>query len=168
MKYFTLLLIGLLFFQCDSQPKENENQTNTAETETQQQAVAPVSSPQYPSITAEKMKFLWDNCDYVDFVFYETNFSMSQKEQNAIRTTLSGVATAVAEVLPSCKPVGRVFFQVDGQNKEEADLFFGGDCLYYIFFENGQYAYANQLTQSGFKFYKNIFEQVKTQNPQAG
>ncbi len=166
MKYFSILLVTIFFLQCTG----NQQTSTVKEPETIQEEVVPTettttpaATAAYPSITAEKMRYLWDNCDYVDFIFYETNFSMSQNDQNAIRSTLSGVSTAVADVRASCKPVGRVFFQVDGQNASEADLFFGGECLYYIFLENGTYAYANQLTEGGFNFYKNIFEQVSTQ-----
>lgn len=122
-------------------------------------AEAPTSP--YPSISAEKMKYLFDNCDYIDYIFYTTNFSMSQDQKPAIQTTLSGVSTTPARVVSSCKPIGRIFFQVDGQNAAEADIFFGGPCLYYLFLENGTYVAGNQLTQGAMDFYTKIFAQVQ-------
>lgn len=168
--FFLSLLIGSLFLvQCETKQQADSEETTTTETTptttTPPTTTETVTSP-YPSITQEKMLYLYENCDYVDFVFYGTNFSMSQNKQDAIRNTLGGVSTTPAKVVDSCTPVGRVFFQVDGVNAEEADLFFGGSCLYYLFLENGSYAYGNQLTEGGYGFYQRIFEQVSTQPAQ--
>jgi hypothetical protein len=155
----TVLFIATLF-QC--QPSANTDTQEAAATSNEATAAAPQVAS-YPSIAQEKMMYLYENCDYVDFVLYNTNFSMSQGDQPAIRATLSGVSTQPAQVPSTCQPVGRVFFQVEGVNVEEADLFFGGDCLAYVFYEDGKYAYGNQMTQSGLDFYQKIFSQVQTQ-----
>lgn len=157
-----LFLVTCCLFQC----KNEKPSTPTTVAPTTTAAAPAVTRTPYPSISQEKMLYLYDNCDYVDFVFYATNFSMSQNQQPAIRATLSGISTAPAEALSTCSPVGRVFFQVDGKNEAEADLFFGGDCLYYLWFEEGQYKYGNRLSESGFNFYKQIFESVTTQKAQ--
>lgn len=160
-----LVFSSLLVLQCESKeqlPAEKPATTEETSTTTPPTTTEAVSTP-YPSITEEKMRNLFENCDYIDYVFYGTNFSMSQNQQSAIRSTLGGISTTPAKVLASCQPVGRVFFMIDGQNVEEADLFFGGSCLYYLFLENGTYAYGNQLTESGFGFYQRIFEQVSAQ-----
>ncbi len=154
-----LLLASLLFSQCQS------GTTDQSQEGTQTEAPVTTETPAspYPSITQEKMMYLYENCDYIDFVFYTTNFSMSQNVQGAIRTTLGTVSTTPAKILSTCQPVGRVFFQVDGQNAEEADLFYGGACLYYLFLEDGTYTYGNQLTEGGFEFYQNIFKSAAAQ-----
>lgn len=158
------LLLPVLLWSC--QPSTADTAETEADAPAETTAPAPTAVPSYPSITPEKMKYLWDNCDYVDFVFYATNFSMSQSNQAAVRSTLSGVSTTPARTLAECQPVGRLFFQVDGENAEEADLFFGGNCLYYLFLENGTYTYGNQLTESAMAFYERIFTQVSTQPAQ--
>lgn len=117
----------------------------------------------YPSITPEKVKMLWDKCDYVDFVFYYLNFSMSQKVQNSIRQTIAHISSEVPLIDPNCQPIGRLFFQSDGQNISEADIFYGNGCAYYIFYEDGKYAYANKMLPQGTQFYDNIFKQVQAQ-----
>lgn len=160
----TVIFIATLF-QCQPSTKTNSEEETTTSTSTQ--AAAPAAElTTYPSITQEKMMYLYENCDYIDFVFYSTNFSMSQGDQAAIRATLSGVSTDGARVASTCQPIGRVFFQVDGVNVEEADLFFGGECLSYVFYQDGKYAYGNQLAQSGFDFYQKVFAQVTTQQAQ--
>ncbi len=159
---FFALVLSLLLTSCgggaaeqNTPPPAPPATTSTADTT----AVEAPTSP-YPSIAAEKMKYLFDNCDYIDFVFYSTNFSMSQDQKPAIQTTLAGVSTTPARVVASCKPIGRIFFQVDGQGVAEADIFFGGPCLYYLFLEDGKYVAGNQLTQGAMEFYQKIFAQV--------
>lgn len=167
MKYITLLLFSLLLLQCngdqlpDGQKADNSEDLTTKAAPTEETSAQTVAN--YPSISAEKMKYLYDNCDYIDFIFYDLDFSMSQDQKPAIIQTLRGVSTTPGRIDASCKPVGRVFFQVEGVNAVEADLFFGGACLYYIFFEDGQYAYSNQMTQESASFYQQIFTQVSTQ-----
>jgi hypothetical protein len=157
----TVICIATLF-QCQPSTDTNGQEADATGEEAQAAAAAP-QVVSYPSISQEKMMYLYENCDYVDFVLYNTNFSMSQGDQAAIRATLSGVSTKPAQVPSSCQPVGRVFFQVEGVNVEEADLFFGGQCLAYVFYEDGKYAYGNQMTQSGLDFYTKIFSQVQIQ-----
>ena len=168
MKYFTLLLLSLLFLQCNNNPKKDDK---TAEKTTQTKPVSTTAAPTqavatYPSITEEKMKYIYENCDYIDFIFYETDFSMSQNQRPAIIQTIGGVSTTPAPIDASCKPVGRLFFQVQGTNALEADLFFTGTCMYYIFLENGTYAYANLMTPQAATFYQKIFAEVSTKRPQ--
>ncbi|WP_367393109.1 hypothetical protein [Lewinella sp. LCG006] len=166
--FFSLLIAGLFCSQCQSGATDQNQETAQTETATTVPAPATTETPTtpYPSITQEKMMHLYNNCDYIDFVFYSTNFSMSQNTQAAIRTTLGTVSTTPAKVISSCQPIGRVFFQIDGQNAEEADLFFGGACMYYLFLENGTYTYGNQLTEEGFGFYQKIFQQAASQGGQ--
>ncbi|MEL6655742.1 MAG: hypothetical protein AAFY48_16355 [Bacteroidota bacterium] len=172
--FLGLFFMSFVFLQCETKQQETTGETGEASTApTTEQNVTPptttetVTSP-YPSITQEKMMHLYNNCDYIDFVFYNLKFSMSQNKQDAIRNTLGGVSTTPAKVIASCKPVGRVFFQVDGKNAEEADLFFGNSCLYYLFLENGTYAYGNQLSEGGYSFYQRIFQQGAAQAAAAG
>ena len=131
---FTLFFLAiaslLIFSQC--QPTTDKDATGETETTTTADPAAAVPAPSvnnYPSITQEKMMNLYENCDYVDFVFYSTNFSMSQGDQPAIRATLSGVSTNPAALSINCQLIGRVFFMIDGVIVEESDLLFSEGCL---------------------------------------
>lgn len=160
-----LLLASLLLTQCQpSAPAQEVTEEAPVATPPAPPAATETPTSPYPSITQEKMIYLYENCDYIDFVFYATNFSMSQNVKGAIQSTLGGISTTPAKVVSSCQPMGRVFFQVDGVNVEEADLFFGGTCLYYLFLQDGTYAYGNQMTEGGYGFYQKVFEQAAGQN----
>lgn len=128
---------------------------------------APVAgTTPYEPLPIERLEYLFFNCDYIDYVFYATNFSLSQSEQAAIQTTLAAVGADAPTIYDFCKPIGRIFFQVDGQNAEEADIYLSEQCLYYLWMENGKPAYANLMTENAVKFYANIFQQVQQGAPQ--
>lgn len=121
------------------------------------------SGPLYPALPKERIQALYDKCDYIDFVFFNFDFAMSHDEPSAIKSTVAGIAIEQANIKPGCQPIGRVFFQVDGKNVEEADLIIGEGCVYYLFLQDGKHAYANMMTENGFKFYQNIFKQLMGQ-----
>lgn len=151
-----VLLLVFFIWQCEPPANKEKNITTTT---IQSTPAATAKTETYPSIPFELIKKLWDNCDYVDFVFYYSNFSMSQDAQNSIRGTIQHISKEPAAINPNCKAIGRVFFQIDGQNAAEADIHLAEGCAYYIFYKNGQKVYANKMTEVGLKFYQNIFAQ---------
>ena len=166
-KIILVLFLAIGSWAC--QGGHTEQATDSTSSSTPAPAVETNSTPaaaataKYPSIPVDMVKMLWDKCDYVDFVFYYLNFSMSQKVQNSIRQTIAHIATEVPAIDPNCQPIGRLFFQAEGQNIAEADIFYSNGCAYYIFYKDGQYAYANKMLPQGSKFYENIFKQVQGQ-----
>lgn len=158
-----LLLCGLA---CSS----GGNTTDTAVADPPPPPAAPPApapgAPTYESIPVERLEYLFFNCDYIDYVFYQTNFSLSQSEKAAIQSTLAAIGADAPQIDPSCRPVGRIFFQVEGQNAAEADIYLAENCLYYVWMENGQPAYANMMTENAVQFYANVFQQVQQQSPQ--
>lgn len=168
-KFILVLFLAAATWACQGgQAEQSESSTTTnppaAGTEANNaSASANTGTALYPSIPTEKVKMLWDKCDYVDFVFYYLNFSMSQKVQNSIRQTIAHISTEVPLIDPNCQPIGRLFFQSEGQNISEADIFYSNGCAYYVFYEDGKYAYANKMLPNGTKFYDNIFKQVQAQ-----
>lgn len=163
-KFFALLLIVTTtsLLACSDKAKPSEAAGTEATTTSPAAPAAAVSNNagSLPPMSTERLKYLWDNCDYIDFVFFDLDFSMSQEEKSAIQGTIAGIGANAPTLNPACKPIGRVFFQVAGKNVEEADLVMGQGCVYYIFQENGKSAYANLLTERGFKFYQDVFTQV--------
>lgn len=137
---------------------------SAAEGEAQQDSTAEqpaAAAPTYPSIPADTLRMLFTECDYIDYVFYYTNFSVSQKEKGDIQTALTYIASETPEINPNCKPVGRIFYQVEGENRAEADLYYTEQCIYYVFLEDGQPAYANRIMPAGINFYNKIFSSAQ-------
>jgi hypothetical protein len=162
---WTLFCLILLTSACQSGTNQEQNTQQEAPSATPQ---APEATPAatLPSIPDATIKMLFDSCDYVDFVFHYTNFSISQNEQASIRGALAHISPQPAPMLPDCKPMGRIFYQVQGVNRVEADFYFSQNCLYYVFLENNKPKYANMMSEAGFNFYKNIFAQIQAQQQQ--
>ena len=151
-KWILICCLGALVSACGS-GEQTASDTKTESAPTQ----APPSSQVYPSLPVQRLEELWQVCDYIDFVFYNTNFSMNQSEQASIQKTLRHVAAEVPDIKPECKAVGHLFYQSKGRILLEADLYFSPGCAYFVFMENGKPAYANEMTPDGVEFYNKIF-----------
>lgn len=152
------LLLACIWYGCQNQPSSE----TAGQSEASDSPAAPVPALEklYPSLPAERMRELYNNVDYIDFVFYYTNFSMNQSDDSSIKATLSNVSTEVPGIDPACQPIGSLFFQSNGQELIQAELFFTENCVYYIWLENGQRTYANKMTPNGFTFYERVFAQA--------
>lgn len=129
----------------------------------QQPAVAtPVEKPAstLPSIPKEKLEYLWNNCDVIDYVFYTLPISMNVENPDAVKNALTHVASQPAPMLPQCKAIGRIFYQVKGENVLMADMYFSEGCTYYVFLENDKPAYANYITPQAVQYFNSIFSQA--------
>lgn len=118
------------------------------------------ATPSYPSIDLGRMEFLWNNATYMDATFYNLPISINQSELEQIRSTIATVGAEPIVVPTGASPIAHIWFQVNGKNVEEADLYFQDDCVGYVWFENGKPAYSNQLTKEGVMFYNNIIQSV--------
>lgn len=156
MKYsiFFLIFSTLICFSC------NEPSTSSNGKPANNQASNTVATGEkLPSITMEKMKTIWDECDYIDFVFYKTNFSMSMDKKESIQGTVRHIAQETPILNPACKSIGRVFFEIQGETFSEAEIFFQDGCQYFVFYENKKKTYANYMSQEGITHYTNLFKQ---------
>ena len=130
-------------------------------------AAAPVAAaPQgtsYPSIELSRLEYLYDNATYMDATFYNLPVSINQSCLDQIRNPLAGIGVDPATIAPGCSPAGHIWFQVNGKNIEEADIYFQQGCVAYVWYQNGKPAYSNQMTQAGAGFYQNIINSVKEQ-----
>lgn len=151
-----LIFFSCLVFSC-TQPAENDktsSSTNTAD------APSPTGE-QLPSITIEIMQKLFDQCNYVDYLFYETNFSMSMTNKQSIQQSLTHISEQVPVLNPNCKSIGRVFYEIEGNTEIEAEIFFSNQCQYFVFMKGNQRIYANNITADGVAHFNNIFKQAK-------
>lgn len=170
MKNYTLILIGCLtmLFSCKNDsstdkvaapaPVEQERPNpNTADRQGEMDA----NGNEYQSITADIMQNLYNNCQFIDYIFNDLPFSMNQSESNGIKGTISHVTTIAQPTIPAdCKPIARQLFQIDGEIVLEADVYFSENCQFFVFFEGRKPIYANKMSASGIEFYTNIIKQA--------
>lgn len=156
---FFCLVLFLFATSCQNNAPTEEN-TETSTPQEEQPKLVPAGEF-LPSVPVEKLEYLWTNCDYVDYVFYELPISMSLDTKNSIQYVLSHIAENPASLRPDCKPIGRIFYQVEGENYLEADLYFSnGGCTYFVFLEDGKPKYGNYMTEDGAKYMNNNLSQA--------
>ena len=149
---FALLLLTTL---CTCGPASSSDATT---------AVA--ASQPYPSIDVTRLEYLFVNATYMDATFYDIPVSINQSELSQVQSTLGTISTEPMRIEPECKAVGHIWFQVNGKNIEEADIYFQAECAGYVWYEDGKPAYSNKMTQAGLNFYGNITQSVQENIPQ--
>ena len=117
-----------------------------------------------PSITFEEMKQIYEGTDFIDIIFYNVDFSMSVNNKTNNQKMVGFVSTNVASIDLSCQPMGRLFFQKNGELLVEADMYYDDKCRYFVFQKNEKAAYANAITPEGQAYFAKIFSQVKVES----
>jgi hypothetical protein len=145
-KYLTLALATMIFFAC--QPK------------TPEQASTP-PTPDYPTLPMEILSTLVAECDYIDLIMYNPQFSMSQNDQASVQGSIQQIAEQAPAHNPANQPVGHIFYQSKGETILEADLYLGAGGSYFIFYQEGKPAFGNAMTQTGINFYGNILTRLQ-------
>lgn len=147
-------LISIFFFSCQS----NNSKAEQADV----QVVNPSSVNPYPSIPNELLMDLFNNCSEIDYTFNNMPASISQTEKASVQSMISFFSTRVPPTLnTSCKPMGRAFYQINGDIVVEADFYFQTDCQYFIFFQDGKALYSCEMSQSGVQFFSRMLVQIQ-------
>jgi hypothetical protein len=165
MNRLFILLFLFSLAACQGANQNQGDQTNQESTSSETAATPPTEQGEqlYPSIPLDTLMMLYEQCDFIDYVFYYTNFSVSQNQKADIQSSIRYISEEVPAINPNCKAQGRLFFQIEGENRMEADLIFESGCTYYLFYQDGKPAYANKLMPGGITFYNNIFNSVQGQ-----
>ena len=143
-------------FGCQSpQPPETKQSDVVAPPPT---ATKPVQALKYPSISVDTLIKVFNEANYLDAIYYELPISMSQNEQSSIRQTLTFISDSPAIIFPDCEPIGRYFFQKDGEDMLVADFYFGNKCYAFVFMKDGKPRFGNKLTAEGKAYYEKIFK----------
>jgi hypothetical protein len=151
MKNFILLCILICFtFSCKTEKKVKESKFSDL-----------------PALPQDQLQKLFNEVTYIDYIFYDLPFSISQDDKPSINSNLQLLSPNKIDGLAlSCKPIGREFFHINGNITYEADIYFQDGCYGYIFLKKETPIYANKVSESGMKFYSNIInqaEQIKNQ-----
>lgn len=149
-------LFALIFMACGGGQSADQNE----------QKVAEVTQ----SLPAPIFDKLQNECDYVDYIFYDLPISFSQSDVGGIRQMLQFIENETTDIPPSCKPTARLAFLAAGDIIIEADLYFMEDCALFVFLENDSPKYIHKLSAAGKTYYHNIldnyFEAIEQQQPQ--
>ncbi len=146
-----LLAISILIISCGGDAKKTANMA----------AATPMKfETDLPALPQADMQRMFAQATYIDYIFYELPFSISQDNQPSIHANLKLISSLPLTNLPQgCKPIGREFFHIGGEIAYEADLYYTDGCLGYVFLKDQKPIYASKLTEEGMKFYANIIRQ---------
>ena len=150
-----LLLLALLFSACNSNT-ESQSKTTTAAPASEQKVAT------YPTLPVEDASMLAQQCDYIDYLFYQLPLSMSFHDPTSIRSALGYIDVQPAPLAPGCKSIGRVAFQSQGEIIMEAELYFAPNgCAQYVFLKDNTKTYGNLMHPTGVKFLTDLINRTK-------
>lgn len=114
-----------------------------------------------PSLPDKEMAVLFNQCDFIDYIFIDLPFSLSQNEKASIQQNVMFIENnPVKERMASCKPMARKFFKVQGNIVWEADVYAVDPCFYFVFYKDNKPMYANTMSANGKNFYNNLIKQA--------
>jgi hypothetical protein len=148
----SLSLLYVVFAGCSSGHPKSEDDASS------QVATGQNASRALTSISVEEMRDLWANCDALDIIFYHNSFSISQNDRPAIQNSLGYFLPTEATHNPGCKPIGRMTFLVQGEIRQEADIYLSKDCNYVIWIKDNKNAHINPLSPQGIAFFQGIIQ----------
>jgi hypothetical protein len=149
-------IISCLLLSCKSDQKKDTNPTidKNIVVEQKLQGLSP--------LPAESMQRLFNEVTYIDYIFYDLPFSISQDDKPSINANIKLISPEkLGGINNSCKPIGREFFHIGGIIAFEADIYFQDGCYGYVFLDKETPIYANKFSILGMKFYTNIFSQAE-------
>lgn len=149
------LCLCIMLFACKS---TTENTSN-----------ASTSVPSIPGIPEEIMVKLLNECTFVDYIFKNEAFSVSQSEDPSIDQNIMfiDIKKPLGQIPKDCTPSARKFFHIDGKIVFDVDVYLTPQCKFYVFVDkDNKPLYANHMTEAGVIFYSRIAQQARGVNPQ--
>ena len=124
-------------------------------------APATQNSLKLPALPLSKMKYIFDNAEYVDYIFHKLPFSLSQDSKNSVQANIAMIDSRITpQYHDGCASMGREFFHVDGEIVMEAEVYCSQGCYAYVFYEDKKPAYIAGMTETGKTFYQNMINQA--------
>jgi len=161
----TILFFSLMiFFGCQGNSSSKTKSTPTA-IQPVQPATQPAAPHPLPSITEAEMQNIFNKCDYIDFIFYNMDFSISVNDKNNVKQVVNFVDRAQPPANLTCPTMGRIIFQHNGEILIEADMHYSDECKHFIFFKDNKPTYANKISSQGITYFQQMFSRVKVAAP---
>jgi hypothetical protein len=116
-----------------------------------------------PGILSQiEIEDLVNKVDYVDFLFYHLNISVSQNDKPSIAQSCRFLTTGAKLTEMNCPAIGRVSFQSLGKIILEADMHLAQNCGYFTIIENKKEKGTSLMSPDGVKFLNALVDGYKT------
>lgn len=116
---------------------------------------------QLPMLPNDIKQMLFTQSDKIDYIFYNLDFSINSSGKSNVQRDMTYISNQPA-VLGTCPSFGRQFYQREGVELMQAQLYFGQGCGYMVFYQDKKPAYANAFSPTAMGFFNKLVSQVKT------
>ncbi|MBP6794239.1 MAG: hypothetical protein KA143_04250 [Saprospiraceae bacterium] len=142
MKIWSIMLFAFLFSYCKNEAPKSKDAPSVITTAQQQDLIAKV--------------------DYVDFLFYNMDISVSQNDKASINQSITFLSTAPKPATMNCPSIGRMSLQSQGKIILEADIHHqGNSCGYFTIIENKAAKGTCLMSADGMKFLTTLINGYK-------
>ncbi len=154
MKHFlSILSIILILISCDNTTEDKKSKGNKENIETT------TKSNSLPILPVEIIEDIAFNADYLDVLFEDLDFSLSQSDNKSIRIFLQNIdfKTPIKDFNNNCKPFASALFSKQGNTIIEADVYHSDKCYYFLFLDKDRKPkYGNLMSNPGIAFFNNL------------
>jgi hypothetical protein len=157
---YILIFFCLMFFACKQDQKKADDSAAPVATT----PVVPKTEETFVSLPDDIVRTMVDKVDYIDYLWNDLPFSVSQEEKKAIVTNITFISAEPQTTIPAgCKSIGRKTFNIKGEILIEADVYFSKGCAFYVFIKDNKKVYANKMTPQGIEFYTKLIASASKQ-----
>lgn len=154
-----LIILSLFSIACNnSGSNKTENKKEIKEKQNKKSEKVEEGTYRLPPLPKNTYDQIFKYGDYLDIIFEDLDFSMSQDNNASIRAFLQNFNIKRTSLIkPSCKPMGHVIFLKNGNSIIEADFYHSPGCYYFLFmYEGDKPMFSNSMSETGINFFENI------------
>lgn len=109
-----------------------------------------------PPPTNDYMVNLFDNCDYIDIIFHNFDFSMSVSDKANAQGNVTYMSLNPVDDIACTPSIGRAYYSGGGDELCVADIHYSEACAYYVLLKNNRPHSACQMSEKGIAFMKQV------------
>ena len=165
--YLTLFIVFSIFMiSCTNTNDKKQNARADLKKQENISKVSQEDSYRLPPLPSHIYNEIFKYGDFLDVIFEDLEFSMSQENNTSIRSFLQNINLKMTTpIKSSCKPMGHAVFLKNGTNIIEADFYHGSGCYYFVFmYEGEEPMYSNSMSSIGKTFFNNLKNRNFKQN----
>lgn len=156
LKFFLFLCTLGLVISCKpnaSNSGSGSNVEQTTESNTRTEAL--------PAPTADFMEKLKSQTEGIDYMFRNTNFSISQSDAASIGTTVAMMGTEKPVFMDKkCNsPIRITYIGAEGIICD-TEMYIDPTCMYQVYYLNNKPTYSAKMTQTAFTYLNNLINQA--------
>jgi len=156
IKILIVLFSITMIFACKSDNKTEEKDSSISEEMQETKQPVKAVTGEMVNLPVDVFLKVYMEADYIDIIFEDLPFSMSQDNSKSIKQILSHLdKKPPAAISGQCPLFGQMLVQKEGNIILEGDMFHSEGCYYYVFKHQGK-VYHNGMTPNGIQFFENM------------